>query len=446
MYSISPSIIGNTIISGTIKRCEYDTINSSVVPHSVSIFSSVFTSKAVEYIENTSFNIEDEKMAVIIQKIVGHKFGDYFYPHISGVSQSYNYYPTSYLESSDGITSLALGMGKAVVDGMKTYRYCPLHPNMDILQPIDVVKNSQTEFFALDLSKIDFDLTEGEITNYAKLPLTIAEENGSLKNLISVWDVHNDRFVFDTNVKGARVLNFAPIVKFDTFPLSDILNNILDIGKKAMGVPVEIEFAVDLTKEAIIKSKFYVLQIRPLTVNSRKVELNWDKENIKNIFVKTNNALGNGVIGNIRDIIYLVPELFDNTKTLQMVREIEQLNQKTNKYILIGPGRWGTSDRWLGVPVRWADISGVGAIVEAVYDDFRVEPSQGSHFFHNITTQGISYVNISGRDGEFIDWDWLRSLPVVEETEHVANVRLKKPLTMKVDGRSHQCVLLPTER
>jgi hypothetical protein len=407
------------------------------------IFSSVFQKNAMEYIENSGVKPEEEKMAVIIQRIAGRQYSHRFYPHMSGVAQSYNYYPTSYLKPEQGLTSLALGMGKAVVDGMKTYRFCPERPKTDILQTEELLKNSQNEFFALDLSKIEFDLTEGEIANYTKCELTDAEKDGTLKDMVSIWDSQNGRIVFDTRVQGARILNFAPILKYDKFPLSKILSQMLEVAAKAMGAPVEIEFSVDLTKGQNSKPTFYVLQIRPLSVNAKTVNLKIEETPSEDIFVKTEYAMGNGIIEGITDVIYMNHELWDNTKTVQMTREIEKLNKQTKKYILIGPGRWGTRDRFLGIPVKWHQIKNAKIIIETSLEDFVVESSQGTHFFHNLISMKAGYL-LSDEKSDFdvIDWYWLKQQETVNKTKHFVHKKLKEPITAKLDGRSRSALIL----
>jgi hypothetical protein len=407
------------------------------------IFSSVFQKSATSYIENSGVKPEEEKMAVVIQKIAGNQYDDHFYPHVSGVSQSHNYYPTSYLKPEEGLTAIALGMGKAVVEGMNTFRFCPVKPQTDILQIEEILKNSQNEFFVLDLAKKEFDLTEGENANYKKLELTDAEKDGTLKNIVSVWDSQNGRIVFDLNAAGARILNFAPILKYDRFPLAKILSGMLDIASKAMGVPVEMEFAVDLTKGQNSKPIFYVLQVRPLSVNSKKINLRLEETSQRDIFIKTEHAMGNGAIENITDVIYLDHDLFDNTKTIEMTEEIEKLNKKARKYILIGPGRWGSRDRFLGVPVKWQQIKNAKIIIETSLENFVVEASQGTHFFHNLISMKAGYLTVNERsEFDMIDWNWLKSQETVNKTKHFVHKRLAAPLTAKLDGRCGSAVIL----
>jgi hypothetical protein len=396
--------------------------------------------------------IEEEKMAVVIQRLVGERYDGYFYPAISGVGQSYNYYPFDRMQAEDGIATIVLGLGKAVVDGERALRFCPRYPHIlpQRSSVKDILENAQRFFYALKLGEDYHELDISGSENLVRREISDAAEETPVQYLASTYIPAEERIRDTTMIPGYRVITFANVLKYKQFPLADILSDFMAVGQKGMGAPVEMEFAVNLALAKEDRPEFAFLQLRPMTARAELGAVDISQEEQERSVCYSSHALGNFINQSIRDIIFVKPEAFHVSKTIQIKEEISRINahlvRADRAYMLIGPGRWGTSDRWLGVPVRWADISGVGAIVEAVYDDFRVEPSQGSHFFHNITTQGISYVNISGRDGEFIDWDWLRSLPVVEETEHVANVRLKKPLTMKVDGRSHQCVLLPTER
>ena len=395
--------------------------------------------------------IEEEKMAVVLQRLVGERFDDYFYPSISGVGQSYNYYPFDRMRPEDGIATIVLGLGKAVVDGERALRFCPRYPHIlpQRSSVKDILENAQRFFYALKMGEDYHVLDISGSENLVQREISDAADEAPVQYLASTYIPAEQRIRDTTMVPGYRVITFANVLKYKQFPLADILSDFLAIGQKGMGAPVEVEFAVNLALTQEESSEFAFLQLRPMTARAELGAVDISPDERERAVCYSRHALGNFTNQSIRDIVFVKPEAFHVSKTIQIKEEISRINAHLVKadrtYMLIGPGRWGTADRWLGVPVRWADISGVGAIVEAVYDDFRVEPSQGSHFFHNITTQGISYVNIFDHDDEFIDWDWLRSLPVVEETEYVANVRLKRPMTMKVDGRSHQCVLLTAE-
>ena len=406
------------------------------------VYASAFLKDAKDYIERIKYRTEEEKMAVILQEIVGSSHGDYFYPHVSGVAQSYNYYPTSYITHNDGFASIALGLGQWVVDGEKTYQFCPQYPELQILPPEDLVKNSQTAFFALNLRQNDFDLTQGGRATLATLELQTAEENGVLWHLASVWDAADKRLRDGLYYYGPRVLTFANILKYKRFPLADILTEILDIGEKALGVPVEIEFAINLQKSLDEKKlpTFYILQIRPLFIHSEELLLDVNELTRDKLLLYTEQGMGNGVISEICDIIYVDPHKFDNTQTMTMKDEIQALNEQMmaedREYILIGPGRWGSRDRFLGVPVRWADINKAKVIVETGLDNFVVEASQGSHFFHNLVSMNAGYFTVPHKsDANFIDWDWLKSFSPHTTTNYFVHLRRDTPFIIKMFGR-----------
>ncbi len=396
--------------------------------------------------------IEEEKMAVIIQRLVGELYGEYYYPAISGVAQSYNYYPFARMKPEDGIATIALGLGRAVVEGERTLRFCPRYPHMLPQRSTvdDILKNAQTHFYALKMGEDYHALDISESENLVRREVSDALDEPPVQYLSSTYVPAEHRIRDTVMIPGYRVLTFANVLKYHQFPLAEILVDALAMGKQGMGAEVEMEFSVDLKLAQRGQPEFAFLQLRPMTARAELGPVDISDSERQRAVCHSRHALGNFINREMRDILFVKPETFDITKTVQIAQEIGRMNARLVKenrpYLLIGPGRWGTSDRWLGIPVRWADISGVGAIVEAVYDDFRVEPSQGSHFFHNITTQGIGYITVSGQGDETIHWTWLRTLPVVEETEYVAHVRLERPMIMKVDGRTHECVLLTDER
>jgi CheY-like chemotaxis protein len=360
------------------------------------VFASVYLKNARSYIEGLNYKTEEEKMAVIIQEIAGcYHSENHYYPHISGAAESYNFYPTSYMENADGIASIALGLGKSVVEGKANYRFCPKYPQLEPLQPEERIRNSQKEYYALNTEIREFNLIDGEDTTMRRLDLKTAEKEGSIKHLVSVWDYQNNRFNDSLATKGLRVLTFPGILKYGFFPLAEILQNILEIGEVALGTPVEIEFAVNLNQNISEKILpfFYILQIRPLSVSAETYSIDTSKLDKDKLFLYTEKGMGNGCIENIRDIIYLDNDRFDKTQTIKMQEEIEKINQTmkelNREFILIGPGRWGTRDRFLGVPVRWAQINKAKVIVETGLEDFIIEASQGTHFFHNIVAMQV---------------------------------------------------------
>ena len=418
------------------------------------IFASIYLKNTRDYIEGINYKIEEEKMAVIIQTVVGEQFDSYYYPHVSGVAQSYNYYPTSYMKHSDGIVSLAVGLGKSVVDREKSYSFCPRYPKIEYMPPFRIVEYSQSHFYVINMQSDNLDLTKGDEETLLRKKIEKKEKEGSLIHLTSIWDYENNAFLEGTFAKGPRVITFRTITHFNLIPLAEILNLILQIGEKAMGIPVELEFAVNLAEESADDEEkplpsFYLLQIRPLNVSKERLSIDLKSIDKKELLLFSTYALGNGIIEGVHDLIYLDPELFDNTKTLLMRDELELLNETMRKenrnYILIGPGRWGSSDRFLGVPVKWAQINRAKVIVEVGLKNFIVEASQGSHFFQNVFAMNVGYFTIPYGENH-IGWDWLKQQKVQQRTEHFIHLRSKTPFLVKIDGRKGAALIYKPQR
>lgn len=413
------------------------------------VFASVFLEDARNFLDALNFKAEEEKMAVIIQETVGSLQGEsYYYPHVSGVAQSYNFYPTSHMQHTDGIANVALGLGKSVVEGKLNYRFCPKYPELDMLPPEEMMRNSQKEFFALNLASNDFDLTKGEEITLARLKLADADSHGTLKYLASVWDYENYRLTDNLQEKGLKVLTFASILKYHYFPLARIVQELLEIGEIALGIPVEIEFAVNLDQEKSFANKptFYILQIRPLSVSTDAYHIDADKLNKDDLLMYTEHGMGNGIIDELRDVIYLDPACFDKTMTHKMQEEIEKFNEKMAKqgkrYILIGPGRWGSRDKFLGIPVRWPQINRAKVILETGLRDFIVEASQGTHFFHNLVAMNVGYFTIPFvSKTDYIDLDWLCKQPITERGDYFVHVEFDHPLIVRMDGKTGLAVI-----
>ncbi|MGC9364234.1 MAG: PEP/pyruvate-binding domain-containing protein [Fidelibacterota bacterium] len=415
------------------------------------VFASVFIKSARTYIENLNHQIEEEKMAVIIQQVVGSQFGDYYYPHISGVAQSHNYYPLANLKNEDGIASIVVGLGKSVIEGGKHFRFCPKYPKIEFLQNKSLLEDSQKKFYAINMLNREFDLIQGEEATIDNIDLTVAEKDGALQHAASVWDSENQRLVPGLTKEGLRIITFDNILKYDYFPLAAIITDILDIGERAFGMPVEIEFAVNLTRNRAenIMPSFYILQIRPLAVSSEDVDLSHEQFDPNDLLIYTGRSMGNGIVTGIRDIIYVDPQKFDKLETIKIKDEVEYLNDKMKQagkeYILIGQGRWGSQDRFLGIPVRYVNISGAKVIVEMGTEGFSVDPSQGTHFFHNIIAMQTGYFTIPhDSKQDVINWKWLKHQPVVEKTEHLVHVRCSNSLTIKMDGKHGIAAVLKT--
>ncbi len=410
------------------------------------VFASVFSNTAKGYVKAVNFNIEDEKMAVIIQEVVGNKYENLYYPHISGVAQSYNFYPFAHMKPEEGFAVAALGLGKYVVEGNKAYRFSPKYPKLDINSTKDQYKNSQMKFFAIDLEKTEPDLLKGEMEDLAFVDITVAEKHGTLKHLASVYNPDNNIIYPGLSKQGPRIINFANILKYNYIPLAKTLEVVLELGRESMGTDVEFEYAVDLTKDKEGRASFYILQIKPLINQTLECNIDLDKINKENIILLTKQGLGNGIYDNVSDIIYVDPEDFDKAATEEMAKEIEKINmgmiEKNINYVLIGPGRWGTRDKWIGIPVQWHQICNAKVIVETSLVNYQLDASSGSHFFYNVTSRNIGYFTVQPELGKgYINYDKLRSQKVVYKGKYFTHVRFPNPFNICMDGRKRTYVI-----
>ncbi len=413
------------------------------------VFASTFLKRAKNYLKVTSYRLEEEKMAVIIQKIVGTQHEERFYPEISGVAKSYNFYPISPQESDDGIVSVALGLGKTVVEGGNTVRFCPKYPKhlMQFFSTTDTMKNAQQNFYALD----DFDtLFHGDSPIPKDLTtcydLTVAEKDGTLRYLGSTYSAENDAVYDGISREGNRIVTFAPILKHNIFPLPSIIKTLFDYGTWGMGTQVEIEFAVNFSVPKGDLIEFAMLQMRPMVMTREAAHIEFKNIEQKDILCTSEQVLGDGILDNIYDVILVDKNKFDRSKSKDVAIEISKLNEKliekNKQYILIGVGRWGSLDHWLGIPVTWEQISGAAVIVESSFSDFSVSPSQGSHFFHNITSFRIGYFTIEdNKKSSFVDWEWLSKQKTEEELEFTKHIKFKKPLITKISGQKNKGVI-----
>ncbi len=412
------------------------------------VYASMFSDAAKAYFDAVDYKIEEETMAVIIQELVGQEANGRFYPHISGVAQSYNYYPFSYMKPEDGFAVLAVGLGKYVVGGEKAWRFCPSYPNLEMNSIKDQIMDSQNYFYALDLSNNPIDLVNaGEDAAIIKLDIMEAEKDGNLKHCVSVYDYQNDRLVNDMSVRGPRVVNFSDILKYDYIPLSESLELLLRFFKEAMGAPVEIEFAVDLNRAKNNQPTLYLLQIKPLIRLENHVEISFEDVEEDKIVVKSIKGMGNGRIETIRDVVFMNLEKFDRTETTEMAKEVAEMNKyfdgENKEYVLIGPGRWGTRDRFTGIPVLWSQISHARVIVEMGLPDFPLEASLGSHFFHNVTSMNVGYFSVHHeKKDDKVDIEKLQQQEVVNRSKYFTHVRFKYPLTILMDGKSQKAVIM----
>ena len=413
------------------------------------VYASVFYRDSKAYMQATSNVIDQEKMAVIIQEVVGTQYGDRFYPSISGVARSLNYYPIGDEKAEEGTVSLALGLGKYIVDGGLTLRVCPYHP-CQVLQTSEMeiaLRETQTQFYALDLKNHgeNFSLDDG--FNLLKLHVREAEKDGSLQFIASTYDPY-DMVIRDGIYPGGRkVITFANVLQHDVFPIPKIMQMVQEYGQEEMRRPVEIEFAVTLTKQ---KATFYLLQIRPMV--DVKADLSEDLNLIPEdkLILKSFNSLGHGIMEDVFDIIYVKTEGYTASNNQLIAYEIEKLNRKfldeDKHYVLVGPGRWGSSDTWLGIPVKWPHISAARVIVEAGLTNYRVDPSQGTHFFQNLTSFGVGYFTINAymNDGVYSQ-DFLDAQPAVEETQFLRHIRFENPMIIKMDGKKKLGVVMMPE-
>lgn len=410
------------------------------------VYASVYHSAARAYRRNAPQVTGSEKMGVVIQELIGNHHGEYFYPDIAGVGQSDNYYPFGYMKREDGISVICLGLGKSIVDGEKAMRFSPRHPRNlpQFSSTSDFLKNTQKKFYALKMDP-DWKPGTGMYEPMLKLDIADSEAHGTLDFVGGVYSAADDRIYPGINREGTRLVTFDKILKFGSFPLCEILSEILGICRRNLNSPVEIEFAVRLSRASRTGGIFYLLQVRPQASVESDAEISIDAVDPSSCMITSTMALGNRVMDDVRDILFVKPETFASTITREIVPEIDQLNRRlaaeNRPSIIMGFGRWGTSDHFLGIPVKWDNISTAKVIIEAGLPGFEIEPSQGTHFFQNITSFRIVYITVHSRKGT-IDWDWLRSIKPHAETKHLVHLRFDEPVVVMADGRTNKGVLL----
>ena len=412
------------------------------------VYASIYSQRAKQYINVTSYHLEEEKMAVIIQEMVGAEHSKKFYPEISGVAKSYNFYPVKPMLSEDGIVSTAFGLGKTIVEGGSSIQFCPKYPKNIIQHSAvdDILEYSQKKYFAIDMNPKDgIDFEESEIV----LPhdLHDANKEGTLNKVGSTYSPQNNTIYDGTSRDGLKLFTLAPVLKYKTFPLPEILDAILKMGSWGMKNPVEIEFAINLSVPKGELIKFAVLQMRPLVITTEQEELDVTKYDDANLICKSDNILGNGSNSKIKDIVFVDINEFDRSKSREAAKDVSYFNAKLVKqkkeYLLIGIGRWGTLDPWLGIPITWEQISGAKSIIESNFKDFDVEPSQGSHFFQNLTSFKVGYFTVNSyREKGFIDWNWLQEQKLFEQRGAIKHIKLDKPITIKINGRDNKGVII----
>ncbi len=412
------------------------------------VYASTFFRSARDYLDTTGRSPGDEKMAVVIQEVVGMRFDGHFYPHLSGVARSYNFYSVGRSRPEDGVVSLALGLGKTIVDGGISWTYSPRNPCVGppVGSPAELLKLSQLTFWAINMGKPpEYDPLK-ETEYMATGSLADAERDGSLDFVASTFRVQDNRLEAGLRSPGPRVVTFAPILCGSTIPLNDLLTLLLELGEESVGCEVEMEFAMTLDPRRGIPARFGFLQVRPMVVSHERVDILPGEMTDGNLLASSDRVLGNGRAENIEDIVYVVPETFDAKNTPRIALELDTINRQMKEerrpYLLIGFGRWGSSDPWLGIPVEWGQVSGARAIVEATRPGMDTELSQGAHFFHNLSSFRVFYFSVHHAGDHRIDWAWLERQRETTRTEFVRHVRLDSPLVVKVDGRKGRGVIL----
>lgn len=411
------------------------------------VFASVYSDNSKNYFQAIHQKVEEERMAVVLQELVGNQYGKYYYPHISGIAQSYNYYPVAHMKPEEGYAVAAVGLGSYVVEGWRSYRFSPRYPKIEMYTSKDLLSASQLKFYALNTEKHEVDyVADGELASLELLDISIAEEHGTLKHCASVYHYDNDRIEPGLSSAGPRIVNFANILKYGHLPLAETLDLMLGTIEDALGSPVEIEYAVDLNLSKNGLPSFYLLQIKPLVGNQLASNIDLNAIDKSDILLYTQSSLGNGEISNLQDIVFVDNDHFDKLKTHEIAKEVEMINQKMvdskREYILIGPGRWGTRDPFLGIPVVWSQISNARIIVEISLANFPLDSSLGSHFFHNVTSMNIGYFSVlDTSQTDYIRWETLNASPVIEETRYLKHVRFMRPLRIRMNGKQKTSVI-----
>ncbi|MDD3299244.1 MAG: PEP/pyruvate-binding domain-containing protein [Bacteroidales bacterium] len=413
-----------------------------------SVYASIYFSSSRSYLNATANVLSEEKMAVVLQDIIGTEDNGFFFPTISGVARSVNYYPIGSERSEEGIVNMAFGLGKLVVEGGKTLRFSPSHPKhiLQLSTPSMALKETQNIMYALDLKPEQFKTSIDDSINLKKFDINSVKHFRNLDHVASTWDMQSERIVDSNMESGRKIISFAHILQHDTMPLAEILQDMLQICHKEMRSPVEIEFAVNMDVPAGEDKIFSLLQIRPITNNNDNKSLDWDNVSLDDALIYAQKALGMGHINKVEDIIYVKSSTFDNSKTNEIASEIEQINNQLKKegrnYVLVGPGRWGSSDPWLGIPIKWPHISEAKVIVECGLENFRIEPSQGTHFFQNLTSFGVGYLTINPfmNDGLFKESE-LDQMDAIHDSKYLRHIRFSQQLYIYVDGKKNKGII-----
>ena len=412
------------------------------------VYASTFLTYAKNYFKVTPYRLEEEKMAVIIQKMVGSRHGSRFYPSFGGVARSHDFYPAGPVRAEDGVVAMALGLGRTVVDGDRALSFSPRHPRhlLQFSTPQDLLENSQREFIAVQM---DGDDGEGTVTE-KRYPLSAAEADGTLTWVASTYSPENDAVYDGVARPGVRLITFAPLLKSKVLPLPAVFDRLLELGRWGMNTEVEIEFAVELPGRSDQPADFGFVQMRPMALSRELEELDIEEVEPAQVLVRSTSVLGNGKFARLHDVVVVDHDRFDRAKTAEIAMEVARFNGELVAagvpYILFGLGRWGSADPWLGIPVTWEQINGARVIVESGLKDIKVTPSQGSHFFQNLTSFRVGYFTVNPGDGEgFVDWDWLGAAPAVRDAGYVRHLHFEEPLLVMIDGKHQRGVILKPE-
>ncbi len=413
------------------------------------VYASVYYRNSKAYMTATSNVIDEEKMGIVLQEVCGRRHGNLFYPTFSGVARSINFYPIPPEEPGDGIANVAFGLGKLVVDGGKSLRFSPKYPKkiLQLYSTDTALKETQDRFYALDMDIDRFVPSTDDAVNLRKMSIREAPDDEALRMVSSTYDFENHMIRDGMMEKGKKVITFSNILNHGLFPLAEILGELLTIGQREMGNPIEIEFAVDMETPPDQPAVFYFLQIRPIVDDDQMVKIDIGTVNQEETILFSSSALGNGIIRDVQDIVYVKPEVFDAARSKEIAEEIDERNRtlarKEKNYILIGPGRWGSSDPWLGIPVKWPQISHARLIVEAGQKNYRVDPSQGTHFFQNLTSFRVGYFTVNPHNNNgYLDIEYLNRQPAVHETSFIRHIHFDQPVLIRIDGRKNTGVVL----
>lgn len=444
LYQPFAGIFATYMVPPTNSKKLFEMVSNAIK----SVMASAFYKSSKAYIKITSHAIEESKMAVILQEVTGIEYDDLYFPNISGVARSINFYPLGNEKPKEGIANIALGLGEIIVGGGRTLRFSPFHPNkvLQLSTPATTQRETQKYFYGLNMNPDEYCVSISEGINKKKVSLRQAKNHRSLKFVASTYDFQNNVIKPGILHDGIRVISFDNILKYNTFPLPEILKDLLRIGQKEMQNPIEIEFAVNLDVPEDENKFFSFLQIRPIVEQNNFKEILPDKIDTNDTIIYSESALGNGKYEGIEDIIYVKPETFNSANTREIAETVEEINKKFEnagkKYILVGPGRWGSSDSWLGIPVIWPQISAAKVIVESGLEDYRIDPSQGTHFFQNLTSFKVGYVTINPfiNDGSFA-LDYLNSFEATYENEYIRHIHFDKSLTIIIEGKSNKAVI-----